>query len=338
MDLWFKGPPGVPSAGFRNRKNKPLSPTTIADFERRIAKDISLIAHHDIRDIQEDPLILDVFLHETLAPETARKAFTILNLAFKAAIRGKLGPQLRIHSNPCDAQQLAPANTTARGVPTSAEVAKILTAASEDGRDWDMFCRPTATLGTRRGETCALRVNDFEPDQRRAHIDESAAPSPKGGLVLKPPKSWEPRTLQIAHEPFWDAVSAYIAGRQKDEFLFQGWIRADGPGARSGTKCWHPSSASHRFRALMKTTGLVARDTGKPFTLHSLRHFVATALYNQSHDWVQVAKFLGHKSPAITMRLYANHVLEDAQRELGEMAAAPWWGAGNALAGADVLT
>ena len=59
-------------------------------------------------------------------------------------------------------------------------------------------------------------------------------------------------------------------------------------------------------------------------------------LYNQTHDWVQVAKFLGHKTPAITMRLYANHVIDDSQRRLGEIAAAPWWGSGDALRDADV--
>jgi integrase len=51
-----------------------------------------------------------------------------------------------------------------------------------------------------------------------------------------------------------------------------------------------------------------------------------TRLYNESKDWVQVAKFLGHRYPGITMKLYANHVVEAGQRELGELAAAPWWG------------
>ncbi len=338
VDIWFNGAPDNPSIGFRNRRNRPLSPTTIADFHRRIATHISLIANHDIRNLDEDPLILDRFLNEALTTENARKAFMILNLAFKAAMRGKLGPALRIRANPCDAHQLAPVNPTARGVPTAAEVAKILIAAADDGREWEMFCRLTATLGTRRGETCALRANDFDIDQRRVHIDESAANSLDGGVVLKPPKSWEPRTLIIAHEPFWETVSDFIVRLGKRDFLFNGWVRARGPSTRSANKCWHPSSASHRFAAMMKTIGLVARDTGRPYSLHSLRHFVATALYNQSHDWVQVAKFLGHKSPAITMRLYANHILEDAQRELGDMAAAPWWGEGDALVGADAIS
>jgi integrase len=67
------------------------------------------------------------------------------------------------------------------------------------------------------------------------------------------------------------------------------------------------------------------RGDGRHYGLHSLRHFVATQLYNQSKDWVQVAKFMGHRDPGITMKLYANHVVEAGQRELGALAAAPWW-------------
>jgi hypothetical protein len=38
-----------------------------------------------------------------------------------------------------------------------------------------------------------------------------------------------------------------------------------------------------------------------------------------------VAKFMGHRDPGITMKLYANHVIEAGQRELGALAAEPWW-------------
>ena len=35
----------------------------------------------------------------------------------------------------------------------------------------------------------------------------------------------------------------------------------------------------------------------------------------------QVAQFLGHKDPSVTMDLYANHVVDDVQRMRGEAAA-----------------
>jgi integrase len=296
-----------------------------------------LIGNHDVRELLDDPVILETFFHDQLTPDNARRMFTILNLAFKAALRGKLGPEHRIPANPCAAQTLPPIDTTARAVPSASEVAKILLAANELSPKWDLFCRLTATLGTRCGETVALRANDFDVARRRVHIDEAAANGAERGLVLKPPKSWEPRTLLIPNEAFWDVLAPEIVGREGRSFLFTGFIRD--PADRSAAtepKCWNPHSAGHRFASMMKRVGLLARDTGRPYTLHSLRHYVATMLYNQSHDWVQVAKFLGHRSPAITMRLYANHVVDDTQRKLGEIAAAPWWGPGDALEDADV--
>lgn len=75
----------------------------------------------------------------------------------------------------------------------------------------------------------------------------------------------------------------------------------------------------HRFNHLVRRLGLHARS-GAPYTLHSLRHFRATHLYNASKDWVQVAKYLGHTSPVITMELYANNVVQPTQALLADSA------------------
>jgi hypothetical protein len=37
--------------------------------------------------------------------------------------------------------------------------------------------------------------------------------------------------------------------------------------------------------------------------------------------FTQVAQFLGHKDPSVTIDLYANHVVDDVQRMMGEAAA-----------------
>lgn len=81
----------------------------------------------------------------------------------------------------------------------------------------------------------------------------------------------------------------------------------------------HPDTVGHRFQALVKRLGLRA-PSGKPYTLHSLRHFRATHQYNRSKDWVQVARYMGHTSPSITMDLYANNVVERTQTLLADAA------------------
>ncbi|MGH3452511.1 MAG: tyrosine-type recombinase/integrase, partial [Haloechinothrix sp.] len=65
----------------------------------------------------------------------------------------------------------------------------------------------------------------------------------------------------------------------------------------------------------------LARRLGLPYTLHSLRHFVATQLLARGLPVTQVAQFMGHKDPSVTLDLYANHIVDDVQRLMGEAAA-----------------
>ena len=57
------------------------------------------------------------------------------------------------------------------------------------------------------------------------------------------------------------------------------------------------------------------------YTLHSLRHFVASQLLAKGMPATQVAQFMGYKDPSVTMDLDANHVVDDVQRMMGEVAA-----------------
>lgn len=83
----------------------------------------------------------------------------------------------------------------------------------------------------------------------------------------------------------------------------------------------HPETMGHRFKEMLEHLD-IRSASGQPYTLHSLRHFRATHLYNASKDWVQVAKYLGHTSPVITMELYANNVVTPTQALLADSAVA----------------
>lgn len=74
-----------------------------------------------------------------------------------------------------------------------------------------------------------------------------------------------------------------------------------------------PTTMDAKFNALMRRLDM-------PYTPHSLRHFVATHMYNRNRDWVQLARFLGHTHPSVTMGLYANHVVEASQLALADAA------------------
>lgn len=301
------------------RHRERLQPGTQFDYAWRIRHDISKIADLDTVDLIKDPSILHDFYWNQLGPQSARNARTILRQAFEEAVMRKLIPE-----NPARGQKLPPARSADRGIPTPEEVAKIILAAEEEDALWALFVKITATLGTRRGETCALRWEDFDARGQRVLLRRAACVS-HDVLTVKAPKSGHSRTLHIPSGGFWRGLEEF---RQPEGFLFRGWVRDPARRRelqrRGEEKCWHVYTASRRFGRMIRRLGLLS-ENGRYYGLHSLRHFVATQLYNQSKDWVQVAKFMGHRDPTITMKLYANHVVESGQRELGALAAAPWW-------------
>jgi integrase len=298
---------------------KRLQPGTEFDYQWRIGHDISKIADLDAADLIRDPSILHDFYWNQLGPQSARNARTILMQAFEEAVMRKLIPE-----NPAKGQKLPSTRRLDKDIPTPEEVRKLIAGADEENTIWGLFVRLTATMGTRRGETCALRWEDFDRLGQRVLIRRAACVSHET-LTIKAPKSGRSRTLHIPSKAFWSGLELH---RKADGYLFRGWVldpaRRRELERRGEEKCWHVYTASRRFGRTVRRLGLVS-EHGRPYGLHSLRHFVATQLYNQSKDWVQVAKFMGHRDPGITMKLYANHVVEAGQRELGELAAAPWW-------------
>ncbi|HZA26981.1 MAG TPA: site-specific integrase [Actinomycetota bacterium] len=303
---------------FANHRRR-LQPGTQFDYEWRIRHDISKIADVDAHDLIRDPSILHDFYWNQLGPQSARNARTILLQAFEEGVMRKLIPE-----NPARGQKLPSARSVDKDIPTPEEVAKMILAAEEEDGLWGLFVKITATLGTRRGETCALRWEDFDAGSQRVLLRRAACVS-VDVLTVKAPKSGRSRTLHIPSDAFWRGLEEF---RLPNGFLFRGWVRDPVRRreleSRGEDKCWHVYTASHRFGRMIRRLGLLS-ENGRPYGLHSLRHFVATQLYNQSKDWVQVAKFMGHRDPSITMKLYANHVVEAGQRELGALAAAPWW-------------
>jgi integrase len=120
-----------------------------------------------------------------------RNTRTILLQAFEEAVMRKLIPE-----NPVRGQKLPSAKCADKDIPTKEEVAKMLLAGEEEDRLWGLFVRITATLGTRRGETCALRWEDFDSGGQRVLIRRDACVS-IDVLTIEAPKSGRSRTLHI---------------------------------------------------------------------------------------------------------------------------------------------
>jgi integrase len=75
----------------------------------------------------------------------------------------------------------------------------------------------------------------------------------------------------------------------------------------------HRSTITHRsLRPALKAAGL------RQVTLHSLRHTCASALILAGTDCLEVARFLGHAKPTVTLSVYAHWF--DMRKTQGTMA------------------
>lgn len=388
---------------YYERRKPHLEASTQARYDNVLKKYVMpRIGSLDARELAASPVLLQDFL-DAVPWGSARKALEVLGPALRMAYDNGLIP-----SDPVTKirRPKRPGRRRKKEIPTPAEVEKMVIAAYEEDVWWGYFVELTATLGTRRAETCALRWEDFDFPARgerhgRIHI-RRAVGKRDGGIYIKAPKSGQERDVLAGKSLFlgldaFDGASGWLfpgrdvrprrdpaqltpsstGGRLLVWLLDQGGD-ASCPSGRTGararraigtnsatfsqasrwladrgflrretnarrtfrlalTECGreeaeslaertdadlpiHPDTAGHRFEAMLSGLGLRS-PSGKPYTLHSLRHYRATHLYNRSKDWVQVARYLGHTSPAITMELYANNVVQPTQELLADAAA-----------------
>ncbi len=159
--------------------------------------------------------------------------------------------------------------------PDVEEVQRLLATAAEDDPRFACFLRVLAATGMRRGEACALRWSDLDPELGAVRVDESVI-SARGGAVVKGPK-----TRASIRRLALDAVTAGMLQDLRVEqdrlaagcglaVAEEGFVFSFTPG---GATPPHPDAVSHAFDRLRTRAG-VASD----IHLHSLRHFHATAL------------------------------------------------------------
>lgn len=280
---------------YRDHKRN-LTSGTQRDYEGRIRRDVVKIASLEAEALAHNPRELRAF-YASLTPTNARRVHAIIRQAFQDALAHE-----EVTRNPCDVVRAKRPRVAERLIPSPTEVEKIILAAEEEDPIWGLFLNVTATLGTRRGETCAFQWEDFDFDTQRVHVRRALCKGVRGPTEIKLPKTGRERTL-IVGRLFFDQIRPL---RLPTEWIFAD-LRSDNVGP------WHPDWPGHRLQRLAQRLEL-------PYTLHSFRHFVATQLLVRGLPVTQVAQFMGHKDPSVTLDLYANHIVDDVQRMMGEAA------------------
>lgn len=279
-----------------------LSPTTVHRYKNllknRILPALGDRSLSSIRTNDLDRLYLGLVNEIGLAPATVRQIHAIIRRAFRQAVFwGWIATNPAINATPPRIAKSMPSP------PDVSQVGAILQRAAESDPELSRFLHLAATTGARRGEVCALRWKNVDPNMRTLTVEHSIIDLP-GGLVEKDTKTHISRrmaldsgTIDVLEEQ--RAAMTTRASAAGLSLSPQSFIFSNEPDALTP---WVPGSVTKRFQKLRDSLGY------QNMRLHDLRHFTATRLIAAGVPVRTVSGRLGHADPSTTLSAYAHFV------------------------------
>lgn len=287
-----------------------LKPSTVSGLENHVhdhilaalgTKRVDLVTVKDV-----EVLRASLTTEKELAARTVNKSLASLKAIFAYAISSSYvtrNPAAAVKSVKLSASD----SVSTDSVPNAEDVAKLIDSASAGL--YRTFFMAAAHTGAREGELLALTWNDVDLDERKLSIRRSLswAKTRAERKTVKGARSTEPKTESGTRTISID-----------DELVreLRRWKVACPRNAEGELGLVFPNLAGdplHR-RSLHKH-GLVPALTAaklEHFTVHSLRHFHASALILAGIPIPEVSARLGHANPSITMKVYT-HFLRGAE-------------------------
>lgn len=214
---------------------------------------------------------------------TIRRAYGVLCGVLDDAVRST--PK-RLDSNPARGAQNLPDKSEKRHVYLDASGVNRL--ASESG-DHGTLVLVLAYTGLRWGEAVALKVRDVQFLRRRLTVHENAV---QLGVdhAEGPTKGRQSRSVPVPRFVL-DEISRQCVGKGPTDLVFPG------PG---GKYLPRPKSTGGWF------AGAVKRANVEKISPHDLRHSCASLAVSAGANVLALARMLGHKDPAVTLRVYSD--------------------------------
>jgi integrase len=249
------------------------------------------------------PLELDEFysikMDEGLAPATIRHLHSLLNGAFKQAVKWRL---LKI--NPVNDASPPVVKNKKKNPLTLEQVLQFLELAYQKNRGLPPFITAIYT-GARRGEVLGLKWDDVDFDKQTIHIQRSLKRIKGKGLVFSDLKT-SGSDRYVAISPIMMELFKKEKARQeqvqlnlKGLFQHQGLIHCTDSGM--------PLDPKNTLDTLMD----FIKEAGVPkITFHDLRHVHATLLMGMGENPKIVAERLGHSRVQVTLDFYSHSNVE----------------------------
>lgn len=257
------------SEKYIDMKRNVLSPSTIRDYAKycdRMPKWFPLLPINDISQIEINKVVNEISADKS--PKTVRNYH-----GFISAILGTFRPQLKICTTLPQKRKNEPY------IPSDEDVKRLL--AELEGTH---FYVPVvlACYGMRRGEICALTLDDIEGDV--VHINKAVAQNEQNEYVLKSTKTTESeRDIIIPH--------AIVDMIRQQGYVYKG----------------HPNSIICKLTKVQDKLGM------PHFSLHKLRHYFASKMLTIT-DTKTVQALGGWKTDNVMKTVYAHSMKEEQEK------------------------
>lgn len=257
------------AAKYVDMKSNVLSPNTVREYSltcSRLSEWFNNMPIGQISQIEINKQINE--LASTKTPKTVRNYH-----GFISAVLGTFKPEMKIYTTLPQKRKIEPY------IPTDEDVKRLLSAI--EGTE---FYIPVilACYGMRRGEICALTVDDIEGDV--VHIRSALAIDSAKNKVMKSTKTTESeRDIMIPME-----IADLI---RQQGYVYQG----------------HPNSISKCMERVEKNLGI------PHFSIHKLRHYFASKLLTIT-DSKTVQALGGWKTDNVLKTVYAHSLKEEQEK------------------------
>ena len=293
---------------FRDCAELKLKRLTLCNYHRMEKRVYAVLGH--IRVDRISPLDIQRFVGvlnaDGLAPSTVRKYVRFVSVILNYAVKKRI-----ITYNPCVTVDYPEARETEREIYTTEEVKKLLGLMwedSEDKRPFAVFFMLAAYTGCRKGELLGLEWKDVDflndvISIRRAYYYSSAEHT---SYTDTPKTKKSQRSLKLP-ACVMDALRELRAWQDRQrEVCGSSWVETDRLFTSLDGSPMATTAPYNYLQSFNKRNGF------RKATVHSFRHFNASALIDAGVDVVTVQTALGHSTAATTLNIYS-HAFSNAQ-------------------------
>ncbi len=238
-----------------------------------------------------------------LAPASVRRHHALISASLAQAVKWGW-----VVSNVASLATIPPLPNKELVIPSRPEINAIVMEARRRDERKGMLLALAALTGMRRGELCALKWEDVSEDGLRVRRSLYRAGKKRGEKL---PKGGRPRDVALDGAGgmllrAWRVQCEKWAIDADEDPNGLVYVVGKDP---AGKEPINPDTLSTFVRRL-------ADDLGLPdFHLHSSRHFVVTEALASGASVRDVATYVGHADPKLTLSVYA-HATEERQKSL----------------------